>query len=380
MDTPGMELTLTVAVLGDADAPVHQLARFLAKRVRWRHGPEAVPYVNPHIVKSPQWNPTGPLWALLRLPSRLVALASMSANATNRHDVAWGLGQADAALLVVSASREAVSGVGRVALLRDLALLSVYRGLDQVLVFLDTANAAAGGVDDTERGLRLTLMMAGLPGDDLTVIRGTVNDETGRPMDEALDAVARDFRAPAWDAEGPLLMIVRAVGPDGARGRITSGRLARGQAVIRVQRGSRVTRRVQDLRRFGHPLDEAAAGQNVAVALEPAEGEPTYHQGAVIADMDGVKVAASFTARVTFFRTEDGGRGRHVMSGFVPTFLLPSVHRKARIELLDRLRAYPGETFPVRAKFPDGYAEYVCPGDPFILRRDGRIIGHGVVE
>ncbi len=383
MDTPGTEPILTVAVAGDTDAPVHGLARAIARRVKERHGAGAVPYLHPQLEGTSDHLPYSPWWALLRQPTHLVGLAAMAGNGYNLHDIAWGLHQTDAVLLAVAASRERAEMRARLGLhhklmsVRDLMLLAAHRGLDGVIVFLDTSGCTAERGDEAERELRLTLMLAGLPGDDLTVIRGTVDDP--RSIDQTLDAIARDFRMPAWDAEGPLRMVVRAAGPDGGRGRITSGRLVRGQKVTRTQDGMRREVRVLDIRRFGHPLDEAAAGQNVAVALEEVENE-ALDRGAVIADMEGVKLATSFRARVTFFRTEDGGRSRYVMSGFVPSFLLPSVQRKARIELLDRERAFPGETFPVRATFPDGRAEYVSPGDLFVLRRDGRIIGNGVVE
>jgi elongation factor Tu len=359
--------------VGDGNAPVAYLMRMITSCVAERHGPGAVQYIHPWLTEHVLSQFHLPCWALLRLPGRLVALMAMTAHAHHLHDFTWHLNQADAVLLAINAAKPG-------ELRRELGLLAAYRGIGGVNVFVDAAGVAQEQADLVERETRVALMMAGLPGDDLAFIRRTSNHATDEAIDETLAAIGREFRTPAWDAEGPLRMVVRTGGPDSDRGRITSGCISRGDAVCAFRKGEMLDLRVMDVRRFGHPLDYADAGQNVAVTVGPMEYR-SLGAGAVIADVDGLELVASFLARVTFFTAEDGGRSRYVMSGYVPTFLLPAAQRKARIELLDRVRAYPGETFPVRATFLNGRSrEYVRPGDPFVLRRDGRIIGHGVVE
>jgi elongation factor Tu len=137
----------------------------------------------------------------------------------------------------------------------------------------------------------------------------------------------------------------------------------------------------REVLRFGTKLDAASAGQNVSVVFTDAARDLNPDmRDMVLAAPGTVKLRSSFRARVTFFRTDEGGRHRYVMNGFTPSFWLPAAQRRARVELLDRVRANPGETFPVRATFPDGKPMPVSPGDAFVLRHGGRIIGHGVVE
>jgi elongation factor Tu len=137
----------------------------------------------------------------------------------------------------------------------------------------------------------------------------------------------------------------------------------------------------REILRFGARLDEASAGQSVSVVFtDPGRDINPDQRDLVLAAPGTVKVRSSFRARVTFFRTDEGGRHRYVMNSFTPSFWLPAGHRRARIELLDRPRAYPGETFHIRAAFSGGRPMLVEPGDAFVLRHNKRIIGHGVVE
>jgi translation elongation factor EF-Tu-like GTPase len=379
MFTPGSEPILTVAVLGDQGAPVYSVGRALAERGKAQYGDEAALHINPFLLTPPDWPLSFPTWALLRLPSRLLALAVMQSDAANLTDIAWHLNQADAVLLVARASGELTPA------LRDLLLLAAHRGLDKVVVFLDTFRLSADDVDEAERQLRLALLMAGLPGDDLPVVRGT--GRAGEGADEALAAVEAHFRTPTWDAEGPFRMIVRSGGrsPDlqhrDARGRISSGRVARGDSLEAFSARGVMSVVAREIIRFGARLNEASAGQNVSVVFTDPKRELNPDQRDLVLAFPGsMKLRSSFRARLTFFRTDEGGRHRYVMNGFTPSFWMPAAQRRARIELLDRPRANPGETFPIRATFPDGKFMPVSPGDAFIVRHSSKIIGHGVVE
>ncbi len=370
MDTPGAEPTLTVAVLGDGEAPVQQLVRHLAGRVRAAWGHSAASFVHPWLESPASWRPYLPCWAMLRVPARLLAMPALTAHPANIRETAWHLGQADAALLVVNAEAPP-------AFLRELLLLAAHSGQGRAVVFLDTSRAVDDRADPAEREIRLAMMLAGLPGDDVTVIRGAVRDEAA--LDATLRAIESDLPTPAWDATSPLRLIIRSAGADGSRGRITSGRITRGQAV-RVFNGGWIRNlRVKEIRRFGQTLDEAVAGQNVAVRLSASDGRPVG-AGAVLVPVGTGKVASSFEGRVTLFRAEDGGRRKFVMSGFKPAVWLPATQRKAAIEVLGRPHGRPGETFPARVTFGGGRAEVVESGEAFVLRHDKRIIGHGVVD
>src|SRR5262249_31305670 len=142
----------------------------LAERVKEQHGDEAALFVNPHLLVPPDWAPSFPSWALLRLPSRLLALSVMQGTGWNLTEIAWVLNQADAVLLVARASPAPPPA------LRDLLLLAAHRGLDKVVVFLDVFGFLPEEADEAERQLRLALVLAGLPGDDLPVVHGIARE------------------------------------------------------------------------------------------------------------------------------------------------------------------------------------------------------------
>lgn len=139
---------------------------------------------------------------------------------------------------------------------------------------------------------------------------------------------------------------------------------------------------VKKVARFGQGLGRAEAGQNVEVLATTPDGSHDHpiEVGAVVAGPGTVRTAATFEARLTLFKAADGEQARYVRGGFTPSILLPGVRREARIELLDRLRAAPGESVDIRTTFDRDRPALVEPGDAFVCRDTGRLIGHGTAK
>lgn len=385
METPGSEPILTVAVLGSETAPAAVLANRLARLARHRYGPQSVLQVHPAIYQEEDhWFLTR--WALFSLPTRLLSLVVLQRHDNNLHELAWSLNQTDAVLLVVNARDP-----GR---LRDLLVLGAYRGIHRLAVFLHTRGVSdPDEIDRAERDLRLAMLLAGYPGDDVPVVRGDavrcgVKDDWG-PIEEVFGTIERHCPTPRRETIGPARFIVRSwvsAGSDyylrSGRGRIESGQLECGETYTAHCHHSAWPLEVRAITRFGSNLLQAGAGQNVAVEINP-EGAPTSFsltEGTVVAPLGSVVLRSAFLAKLTLFTPEDGGRDRYVSNGYSPTFLLPAVQRRASVELLDRIRAKPGDTVTIRASFRNQQPELVEPGDAFVCRDKGRLIGYGVVE
>src|SRR4051794_20706132 len=104
MTTPGSEPLLSLAVLGEGNAPTQAFVRWLC-RSAWHREEMSVAYRHPILDRdrTVTWG-MSPAWALVRTPDRLVSFMQMNHGSNGLTAIAWHLHQTDAVLLVVRAA------------------------------------------------------------------------------------------------------------------------------------------------------------------------------------------------------------------------------------------------------------------------------------
>lgn len=248
-------------------------------------------------------------WSLLDLPGRREHLREAI------REVAC----VDVAVLVVSAV------VGAEAQTREHLLHA--RGVPNLVVFLNRCDEVKepDWIDEVERDVRQVIASCDLPGDDVTVLRGSAlraaeGDARWTPgIDALIEALDRDVALPTRDDEGPGLLLVKGSYRRLNRvviavGVVLRGTLSVNRAVELVGRGPQRRATPQRMEVHGRAVASARAGDCVGVMLRDL-AEPLRCEGSALATPGAVKAAVAVTATVRVLTQREGGRHTPMLDG-----------------------------------------------------------------
>ncbi|MER7175580.1 elongation factor Tu, partial [Streptomyces mesophilus] len=207
--------------------------------------------------------------------TRHYAHVDMPGHADYIKNMVTGAAQLDGAILVVSAAD------GIMPQTAEHVLLARQVGVDHIVVALNKADAFADGKDAelielVELEVRDLLAQNGYDGDAVPVVpvsglKALEGDPRWTASIEALlDAVDTYVPMPERYVDAPFLLPVENVLTITGRGTVVTGAVERGTVHVgdRVQvLGAEVESVVTGLETFGKPMDEAQAGDNVALLL-----------------------------------------------------------------------------------------------------------------
>ncbi|MFG2313110.1 elongation factor Tu [Streptomyces sp. NPDC048566] len=312
--------------------------------------------------------------------TRHYAHVDMPGHADYVKNMVTGAAQLDGAILVVSA----VDGI--MPQTAEHVLLARQVGVDHIVVALNKADAGDEELTDlVELEVRELLSAHGYGGDGVPVVRVSgLKALEGDPrwtaaIDALLDAVDTYVPMPERYLDAPFLLPVENVLTITGRGTVVTGAVERG--TIRV--GDRVEVHgaghdtvVTGLETFGKPMEEAQAGDNVALLLRgvPRDG---VRRGHVVAAPGSVVPARRFTARVYVLSAREGGRTTAVATGYRPQFYLRTADVVGDVDLGERAVARPGDTVTMTVEL--GREVPLEPGLGFAIREGGRTVGAGTV-
>ncbi|MFC1416332.1 elongation factor Tu [Streptacidiphilus cavernicola] len=297
-----------------------------------------------------------------------------------------GASQLDGAILVVSAQD------GVMPQTAEHVLLARQVGVEHVVVALNKADVGDPELLDlVELEVRELLTAQGYPGAELPVVRVSgLRALAGDPvwtaaLGELLDAVDTHVPTPVRYTDAPFLLPVENVLTITGRGTVVTGAVERG----RVRMGDRVdvlglgdglTSVVTGLETFGHPMEYAEAGDNVALLLRGVQ-RGQVRRGQVVAAPGSISTHTGFTARVYLLGSAEGGRRTPVGTGYRPQFYLRTGDVVGDVELLGEAAvaglARPGETVDLAVRL--GRPVPLEPGLGFAVREGGRTVGAGSV-
>ncbi|NEB74868.1 elongation factor Tu [Streptomyces sp. SID14478] len=316
--------------------------------------------------------------------TRHYAHVDMPGHADYVKNMVTGAAQLDGAILVVSA----LDGI--MPQTAEHVLLARQVGVDHIVVALNKADAGDEELTDlVELEVRELLSAQGYGGDSVPVVRVSgLKALEGDPrweasIDALLDAVDTYVPMPERYVDAPFLMPVENVLTISGRGTVVTGAVERG----RVRVGDRVRvygadsskegeTVVTGLETFGKPMDEAQAGDNVALLLR---GVPrnAVRRGHVVAEPDSVRPARRFTAQVYVLSAAEGGRRTPVATGYRPQFYLRTADVVGDVDLGATAVARPGDTVTMTVEL--GRDVPLEPGLGFAIREGGRTVGAGTV-
>lgn len=248
--------------------------------------------------------------------TRHYAHVDMPGHADYVKNMVTGAAQLDGAILVVSA----LDGI--MPQTAEHVLLARQVGVDHIVVALNKADAGDEELTDlVELEVRELLSAHGYGGDSVPVVRvsglkALEGDArwTGA-IDALLDAVDTYVPMPERYVDAPFLLPVENVLTITGRGTVVTGAVERG----RVRVGDRVeifgadtdaaATVVTGLETFGKPMEEAQAGDNVALLLRGVPRD-AVRRGDVVAAPASVSPSRRFTAQVYVLSAAEGA-GRH---------------------------------------------------------------------
>jgi elongation factor Tu len=296
-----------------------------------------------------------------------------------------GAAQMDGAILVVSATD------GPMPQTREHVILARQVNVPYIVVALNKADM----VDDeeilelVELEVRELLTSQEFPGDDVPVVRVSAlkalegDAEWGEKLMELMDAVDESVAEPERDTEKPFLMPIEDVFTITGRGTVVTGRVERG--VLKVNetvdivgiREQKQSTTVTSVEMFRKILDEARAGENVALLLRGIKREDV-ERGQVVIKPGTTTPHTEFEARVYILSKDEGGRHTPFFNNYRPQFYFRTTDVTGVVTL------------------PEG-TEMVMPGDDtnmtvaliqpvameeslrFAIREGGRTVGAGQV-
>ncbi|MFC4497159.1 elongation factor Tu [Streptomyces ovatisporus] len=312
--------------------------------------------------------------------TRHYAHVDMPGHADFVKNMVTGAAQLDGAILVVSA----VDGV--MPQTAEHVLLARQVGVEHVVVALNKADAGEEELTElVELEVRELLTAHGYAGDALPVVRvsglrALEGDARWTAAVEALlDAVDTHVPVPERYVDAPFLLPVENVLTITGRGTVVTGAVERGRVRVgdRVEVvGAGVETVVTGVETFGKPMDEAQAGDNVALLLRGVPRE-TVRRGHVVAQPGSLTPRRRFEAEVHLLPTADGGRRTPVHSGYRPQFYLRTADVVGDISLGEDGIALPGDTVRLRVEL--GHEVPLEPGLGFAVREGGRTVGAGTV-
>jgi elongation factor Tu len=311
-----------IALIGHAGHGKTQLARALAHRLAERpdgYGVSPTPLPPPAEGHAPSTATRHARMMELETPQRHWSLLDLPGRREYLRETIREVACVDVAVLVVSAV------VGAEAQTREHLLHA--RGVPNLVVFLNRCDEVKepDWIDEVERDVRQVIASCDLPGDDVTVLRGSAlraaegDARWSHGVDALIEALDRDVALPTRDDEGPGLLLVKGSYRRTNRGVITVGVVLRGtlsvnRAVEVVGRGPLRRATPERMEIHGRPVASARAGECVGVMLRDL-AEPRRCEGAAVATPGSVKAAVGVTARVRLLTQGEGGRHTPMLDG-----------------------------------------------------------------
>ncbi|MFI6437615.1 elongation factor Tu [Streptomyces sp. NPDC050759] len=312
--------------------------------------------------------------------TRHYAHVDMPGHADYVKNMVTGAAQLDGAILVVSA----LDGI--MPQTAEHVLLARQVGVDHVVVALNKADAADEElVELVELEVRELLTAHGYGGDAVPVVRVSgLKALEGDPrwtasIEALLDAVDTYVPIPERYLDAPFLMPVENVLTITGRGTVVTGAVERGTVRVgdRVDvLGAAVETVVTGVETFGKPMDEAQAGDNVALLLRGVPRD-AVRRGHVVAAPGSVVPSRRFTAQVYVLSAREGGRTTPVSSGYRPQFYIRTADVVGDVDLGEVAVARPGEKVVMTVEL--GRDVPLEPGLGFAIREGGRTVGAGTV-
>ncbi|MEU8788445.1 elongation factor Tu [Streptomyces sp. NPDC048643] len=312
--------------------------------------------------------------------TRHYAHVDMPGHADYVKNMVTGAAQLDGAILVVSA----LDGI--MPQTAEHVLLARQVGVDHIVVALNKADAGDEELTDlVELEVRELLSAQGYGGDAVPVVRVSgLKALEGDPrwtaaIDALLDAVDTYVPMPERYLDAPFLMPVENVLTITGRGTVVTGAVERGTIRVgdRVEvLGAGVDTVVTGLETFGKPMEEAQAGDNVALLLRGVPRD-AVRRGHIAAAPGSVLPSRRFTAQVYVLSAREGGRTTAVSTGYRPQFYIRTADVVGDVDLGERAVARPGDTVTMTVEL--GRDVPLEPGLGFAIREGGRTVGAGTV-
>ncbi|MEV6940647.1 elongation factor Tu [Streptomyces sp. NPDC051172] len=312
--------------------------------------------------------------------TRHYAHVDMPGHADYVKNMVTGAAQLDGAILVVSA----LDGI--MPQTAEHVLLARQVGVDHIVVALNKADAGDEELTDlVELEVRELLTAQGYGGDAVPVVRVSgLKALEGDPrwtasIEALLDAVDTYVPMPERYLDAPFLMPVENVLTITGRGTVVTGAVERGVVRLgdRVEvLGAGLESVVTGLETFGKPMEEAQAGDNVALLLRGVPRD-AVRRGHVVAAPGSVAPNRRFSARVYVLSTREGGRTTPVSSGYRPQFYIRTADVVGDVDLGETALARPGDTVTMTVEL--GRDVPLEPGLGFAIREGGRTVGAGTV-
>ncbi|MGW1363763.1 elongation factor Tu [Streptomyces chartreusis] len=312
--------------------------------------------------------------------TRHYAHVDMPGHADYVKNMVTGAAQLDGAILVVSA----LDGI--MPQTAEHVLLARQVGVDHIVVALNKADAGDEElIDLVELEVRDLLSQHGYGGDTAPVVRVSgLKALEGDPqwtasIEALLDAVDTYVPMPERYVDAPFLLSVENVLTITGRGTVVTGAVERGTVRVgdRVEvLGAGLETVVTGLETFGKPMDDAQAGDNVALLLRGVPRD-AVRRGHVVAAPGSVTPRSRFTAQVYVLSAREGGRTTPVVTGYRPQFYIRTADVVGDIDLGEVGVARPGETVTMTVEL--GREMPLEPGLGFAIREGGRTVGAGTV-
>ncbi|RVU23885.1 elongation factor Tu [Streptomyces antnestii] len=313
--------------------------------------------------------------------TRHYAHVDMPGHADYVKNMVTGAAQLDGAILVVSA----LDGI--MPQTAEHVLLARQVGVDHIVVALNKADAGDEELTDlVELEVRELLSAHGYGGDSVPVVRVSgLKALEGDPrwtgaIDALLDAVDTYVPMPERYVDAPFLLPVENVLTITGRGTVVTGAVERGRVRVgdKVEVfGADVDTVVTGLETFGKPMDEAQAGDNVALLLRGVPRD-AVRRGDVVAAPGSVSPSRRFTAQVYVLSAAEGGRTTPVATGYRPQFYLRTADVVGDVDLGEAAVARPGDTVTMTVEL--GRDMPLEAGLGFAIREGGRTVGAGTVS
>ncbi|MEV5987641.1 elongation factor Tu [Streptomyces sp. NPDC052051] len=312
--------------------------------------------------------------------TRHYAHVDMPGHADYVKNMVTGAAQLDGAILVVSA----LDGV--MPQTAEHVLLARQVGVDHIVVALNKADAGDEELTDlVELEIRDLLTTHGYPGESAPVVRVSGlkalegDARWTAAIDALLDAVDTYVPLPERYVDAPFLLPVENVLTITGRGTVVTGAVERGTVRVgdRVEvLGAEVESVVTGLETFGKPMQEAQAGDNVALLLRGVPRD-AVRRGHIVAAPGSLVPSRRFSAEVYVLSAREGGRTTPVSTGYRPQFYIRTADVVGDIDLGETAVARPGDTVTITVEL--GREVPLEPGLGFAIREGGRTVGAGTV-